>query len=77
MSSSLKVMIRESGSTTANMSDALSSHAADPINRVIKIPPVSTLEELGSELEAVFEIPETVTELNNRDFTRVSKVAIP
>ena len=55
------------------MSDALSSRAADLINRVIKIPPVSTLEELGSELEAVFEIPETATELNRHDFTRVSR----
>lgn len=65
------------GSTTANMSDALSSHATDAIDRIINVAPVPTPGELGSRLEEVFEVLETATELNKHEFTRVSSTVIP
>jgi hypothetical protein len=58
------------------MSSTFTSSANDPINRVISVPPVVTPEELGSELEEVFDVLETASELNKHDFTRVSRMAI-
>jgi hypothetical protein len=58
------------------MSSTFTSSANDPINRVICVPPVVTPEELGSELEEVFDVLETASELNKHDFTRVSRMAI-
>lgn len=59
------------------MSDALTSRVNDPINRIISVPFAVTPEQLGSELEEVFEVLETATELNKHEFTRVSRMAIP
>lgn len=55
------------------MTDALSSHAADPINRAIILEDVSTLEELGSSLDEVFETADTAAELNRHNLRRVSR----
>jgi len=60
-----------------SMSDALSLHATDAIDRIINVAPVPTPGELGSRLDEVFEVLETATELNKHEFTRVSSTVIP
>lgn len=60
--------------TTTNMSDAFSSHSTDPINRTIDLAPAATPEDLDTSLEEVYEVLETVAELNKHDFRRVSRI---
>lgn len=62
--------------TNPNMSDALSSHATDAINRSIELSSIVTPEDLGASLDEVYEVLETAAELNKHNFRRVSRIAI-